>query len=192
MSFIQAFELGLWNAWIFTLPFFILPFIGSIFIKKRNMTSLSEYISEFSNRGKILLLLLVIAIMGSYIYSIFLPIKLGTVWFYIGFVIYIVGLSIQIIAWQNLTTSPVDTPVTKGVYRISRNPMYIGDFFVFISIAIACLSWIFLLISIISVINNYISVISEERECLVKYGDSYKEYMDRIPRWIGKPKSEKL
>jgi len=191
MSFIPAFELGLWNAWILILPFFLLPFIGDRLIKKRKMASLSEYISEFSTKGKILLLLLVIIIMGSYIYSIFLPIKLGTVWFYIGFVIYTVGLSIQIIAWQNLATSSVDTPVTKGVYRISRNPMYIGDFFVFISIAIACLSWIFLLVGIISMVVNYISVISEERECLAKYGNSYKEYMNRIPRWVGKPKSRK-
>ncbi len=155
------------------------------------MTSLSEYISEFSNKGKILLFILVVAIFGSYFYSIFLPIKLGSIWFYIGFLIYLIGFSIQVVAWQNLATTPVDTPVTKGLYRISRNPMYIGDFLTLISIAIVSLSWIFLLVSIISFIMNYIAVISEERECLVKYGDSYREYIDRIPRWIGKPKSKK-
>jgi len=94
-------------------------------------------------------------------------------------------------AWQNLATTSVDKPVNKGVYRISRNPMYIGDFLTTISVAIACLSWIFLLVTIFSVIANYIAIISEERECLVKYGEDYREYMDRIPRWIGKPKSRK-
>jgi len=34
-------------------------------------------------------------------------------------------------------------------------------------------------------------VIVEERFCLEKYGDAYREYMNRTPRWIGIPKSEK-
>jgi len=191
MSVIPAFELGFWNAWIFILPILLLIFIGNRLTKKRKMESLSEYISDFSKKGKILLTILVLPILGSYLYSIFLPLKLGTIWFYIGFVIYLVGLIIQIIAWQNLANASVDKPVTKGVYRISRNPMYIGDFLTFFAIAIVSLSWIFLLVVIISVINNYIAIISEERECLVKYGDEYQEYLDRIPRWIGKPKSRK-
>lgn len=188
---LPAFEFGIWNAWIFILPFFLLPYIGDRFIKKRNMLSLSEYISEFSKKGKILLGALVILILGSHIYSIFLPIKLGTVWFYVGIVIFIVGFSIQIMAWQNLATAPVNLPVTKGVYRFSRNPMYIGDFLVLISVAIASLSWIFLLVAFISLIVNYVAVISEERECLAKFGEKFQKYMDSMPRWIGKPKSRK-
>ena len=191
MSIIPEFELGLLNAWIFILPVFLLTFIGNKLIKKRDMASLSEATSYLNNTEKNLLTVLAIPIWGSYFYSIFLPLKLETIWFYIGIVIYIVSFSIQIIAWQNLATAPVDKPVAKGVYRVSRNPMYIGDILTFISIAIACLSWIFLIVAIISIIVNNIWVISEERECLVKYGDSYREYIDRIPRWIGKPKSEK-
>ncbi|GAG99373.1 unnamed protein product, partial [marine sediment metagenome] len=41
------------------------------------------------------------------------------------------------------------------------------------------------------IIVNNIWVISEERECLAKYGNQYREYLDKIPRWIGKPKSRK-
>ncbi len=189
MSLIPVFKLGLWNAWIFILPVFLLTFIGNKLIKKRMMTSLSEAMSDLSKREKNIVTVLGIPIFGSYFYSIFLPLKLGAIWFYIGIVIYVVGFSIQIIAWQNLATSSLDKPVTKGIYHISRNPMYIGDFLTFISIAIASLSWIFLLIGIISIIANYFWVISEERECLTKYGDNYREYMDKIPRWIGKPKS---
>ena len=189
MSLIPAFELGLWNAWIFMLPVLLLTFIGNKLIKKRSMASLSEATSYLNNTEKNLLTVLAIPIWGSYFYSIFLPLKLGTIWFYIGIVIYIVSFCIQIIAWQNLATAPVDKPVTKGVYQVSRNPMYIGDILTFISMAIASLSWIFLLVGIISIITNYFWVISEERECLVKYGDNYRKYMDKIPRWIGKPKS---
>jgi protein-S-isoprenylcysteine O-methyltransferase Ste14 len=30
----------------------------------------------------------------------------------------------------------------------------------------------------------------EEQSCLEKYGDAYREYMDRTPKYIGIPKSE--
>ncbi|MHA2289687.1 MAG: methyltransferase, partial [Promethearchaeota archaeon] len=152
MSYIPAFELGLWNAWMFILPFFLLPFIGDKLTRRRDMASLSEYIAEFSKKRKILLVLLVTPIWGSYVYSVFLPFKLGTIWFYIGAVIFILGIIIQIITWYELASAPIDKPVTKGLYRVSRNPMYIGDFLVHFSIAIACLSWIFLIVVLISIV----------------------------------------
>ena len=99
------------------------------------------------------------------------------------------GFSVQISAWQNLATSSVDKPVTKGVYRFSRNPMYIGEFFVYLGIAMLCISWIFLLVVIDYAALSYVLVKSEEQECINKYGDSFQEYLDRIPRWIGRPKS---
>jgi protein-S-isoprenylcysteine O-methyltransferase Ste14 len=34
-------------------------------------------------------------------------------------------------------------------------------------------------------------VVSEERFCLKEYGDAYREYMNRTPRWIGITKSKK-
>jgi len=54
-----------------------------------------------------------------------------------------------------------------------------------VSIGIACASWVFLLYTIIDMILGNISVRAEERYLLKKYGDAYREYMNRTPRWIG-------
>lgn len=35
-----------------------------------------------------------------------------------------------------------------------------------------------------------LSAIGEERFCLDYYGDAYRNYMERTPRWIGLPKSK--
>jgi len=43
----------------------------------------------------------------------------------------------------------------------------------------------------ISIILQNILIDAEERWCLDKYGDAYREYMDRTPKWIGIPKSGK-
>jgi len=95
------------------------------------------------------------------------------------------------VAATTLMNTPLDRPATEGLYRISRNPIYLGAFLEFIGIGIACASWLFLLLIAILITLQHISVASEERWCLEKYGDAYREYMNRTPKWIGIPKSEK-
>jgi len=122
---------------------------------------------------------------------VFLPLQLGTVWFYIGFVIYLVCIIIGLLGVHNFATTPKDKPVTKGVYRISRHPMYFFGFLAFIGIGITSASWLYLILAAAYIVFSNISEIRvEERVCLNKYGDAYREYMNRTPRWIGIPKSK--
>jgi len=88
------------------------------------------------------------------------------------------------------TTTPIDRePLAKGLYRYSRHPMYVAQLVMFVGIGIASASWVFLLFSIIYTILSFVVAIPEERFCLEKYGDVYRQYMNRTPRWIGIPKS---
>jgi len=187
MSLIPEFELGLWNAWIFILPLIILSIFGSRILGKRGSGGFSGH----TKKEKMLESIGMVIVFAFYAYSIFLPLKLGTFWFYAGLPIYLLGVIIETIAILNFVTTPLDKPVTKGVYHISRNPMYLGMFLIFIGTGIACVSWVFLLLTMVLIMLMHISVVSEERWCLEKYGNAYYEYMNRIPRWIGIPKSEK-
>jgi len=54
-------------------------------------------------------------------------------------------------------------------------------------------SWVFLLLALITgvgVTRPY-GVKVEEAQCLGHYGDAYREYMNRTPRWIGIPKTRR-
>ena len=82
-------------------------------------------------------------------------------------------------------TGNMDKPVTTGVYRISRHPIYLGVFLIFIGTSIACVSWVFLIFTIAFIILIYPLAISEEYFCLQKYGDAYRAYMHKTPRWLG-------
>ena len=187
MSLTPEFELGFWNAWIFILPVIFLQIFGAKILGKRG----SGEDWGHTKKEKILNITGSSIVLVPYAYTIFLPLKLGTIWFYAGLLVYLLGMFIENVAMLSFHTTPVEKPVTKGVYSISRNPQYVGDFFINISISIACLSWIFLLVAIVAVILEQSSVASEERACLKQYGDAYREYMNRTPRWIGIPKSKK-
>jgi protein-S-isoprenylcysteine O-methyltransferase Ste14 len=139
---------------------------------------------------KIVSKILMIALFSSFIYSIFVPIKLGTIWFYIGLPIYIFAIFLITISTINFTTTPINKPVTKGIYRYSRNPMFIGFFLCHLGIAIACISWVYLLLTIFFIITTFYLSPFEENITLKYYGKPYKEYMKRTPKWIGIPKRD--
>jgi protein-S-isoprenylcysteine O-methyltransferase Ste14 len=126
----------------------------------------------------------------AFVYSIFLPLRLGTIWFYVGLPIALVGVVTFVMVIVSFVTTPIDEkPITTGLYRYSRHPMYITQLVMFIGVGIAAASWLFLLLTIVYTGLGFIYAGSEERMCLEKYGDAYREYMERTPRWIGLPKS---
>jgi len=125
----------------------------------------------------------------SIIYSIFIPLKLGATWFYAGLPIYLLGLISYAMVWVGFATTPPDKPVTTGIYRYSRNPMQLSQVVIYLGVGIATASWVFLLLAIAYMIIPLLWVGAEERHCLKHYGEAYREYMKRTPRYIGIPKS---
>ena len=191
MSLTPAFELGLWNAWIFMLLVLLpLPLVV-LFRKGVFKKTASIHASILTGTENKIFIFSKIIMLSVFIYSIFLPLQLGMIWFSIGLPIYLLGLILQTIAWVNVATSLADKPVTKGLYRHSRHPMYVTLPLIFIGTGIASASWLFLLLSIVLIITHFYNAIPEEHECLEVYGNAYREYMNRTPRWIGIPKSEK-
>ena len=189
MSLVPEFELGLWNAWIFILLGFIIP---HLFLNKYwKARGWDEEARRYSKKEKKLGNILTVIFVASVIYGVFLPLKLWTAWFYVGLSIYLLGMIFLIMATLNFAATPLDKPVTKGAYHISRHPLSFSGFLTLIGMSIACISWIFLLLAIVFIILMNTLVIPEERWCLEKYGNAYREYMNRTPRWIGILKSEK-
>jgi len=190
MLLIPAFEIGVWNAWIFTIWLLIALFLVPLNIIPKGREGGSDFTAEFSKTQKYAIRSMHIIYLLSIIYSIFVPLKLGTAWFYAGLPIYLVGLISYAMVWVGFATTPPDKLITKGIYRYSRNPMQLSQVVVFLGVGIAIASWVFLLLSVVYMFTPILWVDAEERHCLKHYGDAYREYMKRTPRYIGIPKSE--
>ena len=191
MSLIPAFKIGVWNAWIFML-LDVLTFPLFIRIAKGRAPEVEgkSQVSAMSRTARITLYSSKIIYIPAFIYSIFLPLKLGTVWFYVGLPITLIGFITGVIVILNWAASPRGEPVTNGLYRYSRHPMYVTAFVFFLGVSIATASWVFLLFTILLIAASFYFAPLEEQSCLEKYGDAYREYMSRTPRYIGIPKSE--
>ena len=84
-----------------------------------------------------------------------------------------------------LTPSASSALVSGGVYRVSRNPMYLGfllalaGWAVYLSNAGAIL----LLPAFVVYMTQY-QIKPEERILLAKFGSEFAQYMSRVRRWI--------
>jgi len=187
MSPIPAFEIDLLNAWILMICLIIAFFLVPLNIIPKGREEGSDFTADFSKTQKYAIRSMHIIYLLSIIYSIFVPLKLGTPWFYAGLPIYLFGLISYVMVWVGFATTPPDKLITKGVYRYSRNPMQLSQVVIYLGVGIATASWVFLLLSVAYMIMPLLWVNAEERHCL-NY-DAYREYMKRTPRWIRIPKS---
>ncbi len=185
MSLIPALKIGLWNAWLF-MSAFLLQMLVMLFADKRIWKKSHVPINARQNKleryAGILGNLIWLLALG---YSIFLPLQLGTIWFYVGLSVFIIGLLLMTIATLNFITTPADLLITKGLYQFSRHPMYLATFFICLGSGIAAASWLFIFFSIIIALCFHQEALIEERYCLDKYGSAYQEYMTSVPRWFG-------
>jgi len=188
MTLVPAFEIGVWNAWIFML-YEVLTFPFFFRVARGRAPEDTSQVAAMPKAKRIILYSSKIIYIPALIYSIFLPIKLGTVWFYVGLPITLIGLITSTIVLVNWATSPHGEPVTRGLYRYSRHPMYVTSFVFFLGVSIATASWVFLLFTLLLTAACVYFAPVEEKGCLAQYGNAYREYMNRTPRWIGIPKS---
>ncbi len=183
MSLIPKLQIGMLNAWLPILLFNIfmmaLPYIVNAKGAKRAVDT-----SWYEKKDKIFMALTFIFWYGQIIYAIGVPLKIGTVWFHVGAVITIISFVFYTIANNNYMTAPLDQAITNGLYKISRNPLYLFSGIIMIGISIAAASWIMLvIIAIYSVITHRI-IKAEEMYCLKTYGKEYQKYMDKVPRYL--------
>ena len=151
MSFMPELKVGLWNAWIFMLPVLLtFPFFIR-FANRRVIPSREQEFKNFSKVNKTLFCSSKYIIFIAAIYSIFLPLKLRTIWFYVGIPIALFGLISMVIVMINWANSPPTEPIRKGLYRYSRHPMYVTYFLVFLGTSIATASWLFVFLILFTV-----------------------------------------
>ncbi len=87
------------------------------------------------------------------------------------------------------TPAPIDPPkelVVQGLYRWSRNPMYVGIVSILIGESLLFRSLALLIYAgIVFVGFNLFIYLYEEPTLKRMFGTSYEDYRRRVPRWIG-------
>ena len=89
---------------------------------------------------------------------------------------------------KDTPVSHAETPqgvVTDGIYRATRNPMYVAGALIFLGIAIAVGTWPFFVSwLLIGAALNFIFIPWEEKRMEELFGDEYLIYKNGTRRWV--------
>ena len=183
MDFVPELKIGLWNGWILSVVFLIANYSIMFSAPKENVKEMMNEVKNLKGKDKLINFFSMIMYLGVVVCSIFMPLKLKTAWFYTGLALFVFGMGFTIPEIQLFYRKPGQI-TSRGLFRISRNPIYVLVDIAYIGIGIATASWVFLVLVVFYMISIHLVIVAEERICLEKYGDSYREYMEKTPRYF--------
>ena len=122
-----------------------------------------------------------------------LPLDLGAATRPLGWLL--VGVGLALFGWTLATFWRHRTAVnpykaasslcTGGPFRFSRNPIYVGDWFILTGAALLLgTAWPLLFAPLIWALLRYGVIRHEEAHLEAKFGDAYRAYKARVGRWI--------
>ncbi len=111
---------------------------------------------------------------------------LGAVLILIGAGIIISGRRMMLQAGTAIKpTLPTTALVTTGLFRFTRNPLYVGATLFCVGIAVAARSaWALVLLLVVLAVMQRGVIDREERYLERKFGADYVRYKERVRRWI--------
>jgi len=183
MELVPALEIGWLNGWI---PLGLLVLVEGLLLTVFPREVVARLFDRsgwerkqalFTAGGKLFSLVCLVLIVLT-------PLKVGSSVFIAGAVLYALGLAGLVVAILDFRRTPLGEPVTRGLYRVSRHPQIVMLFVIFLGMGLAVGSWLVLLALLMSRVLQHFGILAEEEACLAQYGESYRAYMRRVPRYF--------
>lgn len=110
----------------------------------------------------------------------------------LGSLLAIIGISFftfAIITMKNNWRAGVDETqktalTTTGIYKLSRNPAFVGFDLFYLGILLAEPNLILLLFSFLTIFYLHLQIVEEEKYLIKTFGHDYLNYMAKTPRYL--------
>jgi len=114
--------------------------------------------------------------------------NIGVVLALLGDVIFVISVLTMRDSWRAGVSETDKTElVTNGIYKISRNPAFLGFDLVYIGILLMFFNWILFAVSIFAMIMFHLQIVNVEEDFLVvAFGNEYLDYKKKVNRYLGR------
>lgn len=76
--------------------------------------------------------------------------------------------------------------ITSGIYKISRNPAFLGFDCVYLGILLMFFNWILLAASVFAALMLHLQILQEEKYLPAAFGEAYISYKKCVRRYLGR------
>ena len=154
--------------------FLLLPFLRVRFLLlsalNRGAVLRAAYFAPVQGKERTAYYIYQISNIGIFLYLIFLKVILG-----------ICLCAVTVICFS----FPDDMGMNRnGIYKFSRNPMYVAYFICFAGMAVLTRSLVLLAVVMVFQVSAHWIILAEERWCMEKFGTAYGQYMKEVRRYI--------
>lgn len=113
----------------------------------------------------------------------------------VGVLVAVVGVAVFIISvltmrdsWRAGVSKTDKTElVTKGIYKISRNPAFLGFDLMYLGILLMFFNLVLYIVSLFAMLIFHLQIVNVEEEFLLEaFGNEYLRYKKKVCRYIGR------
>lgn len=183
MEWIPKLRLGWLNGWVPLVVYAVVLF-STIARMPRHVQKRLFDVSHWTRRQRMVRVVGAIPALALIILLALSPLRIGHPEYTLGGSLYGIGLLTVVVSIINFRDAPLDRPATNGLYATSRNPQSVGLGLVALGSCLAVGSWLALVLLAVAARIYHERVLAEEAACMVQYGDSYRRYMDGVPRYF--------
>jgi protein-S-isoprenylcysteine O-methyltransferase Ste14 len=183
MELLPALKLGWLNGGLLLALLVLIDGILFLAFQKGVVTRLFDR-SGWTRRQQVLTILGKLLALAVVFMIIFTPLKLGSSTFIVGLGLVVLGLITLVKALTDFRSTPPDLPATHGIYSFTRHPQNLASSVVILGCTIAIGSWLALITFVVARILLHANLVAEEEVCLREYGEVYRDYMTRVPRYL--------
>lgn len=166
------------------IPFILIRFV-LLLVLDRNAFRRAAHFPPFKERERIAYWVYQMSTLAIFLCMFFLQIIEGNdLSLFLGIGTYVMGMILLILSVVHFTRPTESGIHDTGIYRISRNPMYIAYFVFFLGCVLLTESLLLLALVLIFQISAHWIVLSEERWCMDEFGEPYRRYMEKVRRYL--------
>ena len=156
--------------------------IGSRKEKKLHIIETLMAIATYS-----IVLVEVISIFTNFNYSINIIRIIGAILGFMGDLVFLLAITCMKDSWRaGIPKSDKTKLVTNGIYKISRNPAFLGFDLVYIGILLLYFNPIHLIFTLFAIIMFHLQILQEEKFMEATFKEEYIDYKKKVFRYLGR------
>lgn len=171
------------NAIILAIPIILIRYLllGSI---SKEAFARAAFFPPTEGKERVAYYVYIVTTLALFISLFFARVTLDSVVSAVGLLLYIAGVLLYARAVVDFSKPQANGLNKSGLYRYSRNPMYVAFFLYLLGVGLLIQSWLYIIVLLVFQVSVHYLILSEERWCIANFGEDYRGYMKAVRRYF--------